>query len=203
VLWELRSEANLHQAEILQREALSLSRSALSVDDAELIECQSELGSLLADRGKLAEADVLLCEALAVYHRRPDRAAGDVTNTLVRVARLRETQGRHGEAEQAARDALCRRQRMYPDSDHRVAKAKSLLGLTLIGLGKFDEAESLLLAAYDALQERGALGAGPPRLVDTIARIVLLYQSWNKPKSAEKWLAFGDKSGSASAPSNM
>src|SRR5262249_14940583 len=80
------------------------------------------------------------------------------------------------------------RMRIFEPGDHRLAKAESLLGWTLIGLEEFEEAEAMLLRAYECLTtRRGVLGAGPPRVPDTISRIVLLYETWRKPDEAARW----------------
>jgi tetratricopeptide (TPR) repeat protein len=188
VLQELGGDTNLTEAESLLRDAARSAMAALQPDDPGLAECLSDLGALLTDRSKLDESESWLRIALELRRDRPGDDSVDLANVLVRTARLRLAQDRHADAEQAAREALDIRRRAYAPGDHRTAKAQSLLGLALVGLGKFAEAEAALLAAYDVLTTRQPpLPAGPPRVADTVARIVRLYEAWGRPDRAAAW----------------
>ena len=65
------------------------------------------------------------------------------------------------------------------ENNTRIARAESALGASLGGLGRFQEAEPLLLRSYSILKEK----AEAQRLVD-------LYESWGKPASALEYRAF-------------
>ena len=62
------------------------------------------------------------------------------------------------------------------------ARSHELLGNTLVAQRKFEEAEPLLLHAYETSKlDRRRLQRG------FINSLVLLYQAWNKPDQAASW----------------
>lgn len=95
-------------------------------------------------------------EQLGAQQRWPEQAA-----QLSRLAMALGNGGRHAEAEAPAREALALRERLNsPALD--LADARDTLGYVLSRLGRYDEAEPLLL---QALQARRAQAQGPERLV--------------------------------------
>ncbi len=63
----------------------------------------------------------------------------------------------------------------------------SVLGAALTGLGRYDEAEPLLLQSYpDILEDRGPEHR---RTREAARRIVALYDAWGKPDLAAEWRA--------------
>jgi hypothetical protein len=66
---------------------------------------------------------------------------------------------------------------------------QSVLGASLTGQGKYDEAEPLLLAGYQGMfQRKDAMPAeNRPDLENALGWIVSLYQRWNKPQKAVEW----------------
>jgi hypothetical protein len=54
-------------------------------------------------------------------------------------------------------------------------------------MGRFDEAEDHLLAAYSGLN--GIFGASHSRTVTAVKRLVELYENWNKPLKAKEYRA--------------
>jgi hypothetical protein len=70
---------------------------------------------------------------------------------------------------------------------------QGLLGESLLGQGKYAEAEPLLLASYRGLKEAADAGdpeANPARErlgIVALERIVRLYDAWGQPGRAEAW----------------
>jgi hypothetical protein len=66
---------------------------------------------------------------------------------------------------------------------------QSLLGAILMSQRRFEEAEPLLLSAYQALTlQRGEIPWESRSAVEqTSHRIIKLYKSWGKPDKAEAW----------------
>jgi hypothetical protein len=70
---------------------------------------------------------------------------------------------------------------------------QSLLGESLLGQERYAEAEPLLLASYEGLNQ--APDAGDPDAIPArerlgvvaLERIVRLYDAWDKPGQAEEW----------------
>jgi tetratricopeptide (TPR) repeat protein len=83
-------------------------------------------------------------------------------------------------AEPLLRQALQIRRRAFSESDWRIATARSLLGEALTSLGRYDEAERLLLEAKAALKD----GPGPAgrEARSTAERLSALYKAWGRPE---------------------
>jgi hypothetical protein len=85
-------------------------------------------------------------------------------------------------AEPLLREAWRIRREKLLAGDWRTANAQSLLGECLAAMGKYEEAEPLLLDGYHALH---ASPETSPGLVDeAIRRIIEMYESWGKPEQA-------------------
>ena len=68
---------------------------------------------------------------------------------------------------------------------------KSMLGGALAGQKKFQEAEPLLIAGYQGMNQREAAipAAAKIRLTEALSRLIDLYTAWKKPQQAAKWKA--------------
>jgi hypothetical protein len=97
-------------------------------------------------------------------------------------------QERYDETERLLSDTLSKTNTPSQES-YAVAHMHSLLGDALTGLGRFEEAESLLLDAYanmlGALPQDFPHDAHYRRLF--IRRIVRLYDAWGRPDDASAW----------------
>ncbi|WP_165068826.1 serine/threonine-protein kinase [Paludisphaera rhizosphaerae] len=97
-------------------------------------------------------------------------------------------QERWSEAEAVLRDCLTIRLKLAPDHWSRFNTA-SQLGGTLMGQGRFAEAEPLVVAGYEGMKIRQA-SIPPPsrgRLTEAAVRLTRLYDAWNKPDQAREW----------------
>jgi hypothetical protein len=65
----------------------------------------------------------------------------------------------------------------------------SQLGGSLLGQGRYADAERLVLAGYEGLKARSARipPAGRPRLVEAAVRVIRLYEAWARPDQAAAW----------------
>jgi tetratricopeptide (TPR) repeat protein len=92
------------------------------------------------------------------------------------------------EAERALRESLAICEKTQPDDWERF-NAMSLLGGSLLGKGKYTEAESLLLQGYEGMSARARkIPAWRRSLVlEAAERVLQLYESWNKPEQAAEW----------------
>ena len=117
---------------------------------------------------------------------------GNVTDILddrrlIRDASMLLGEKRYALAETCARGGYEIR-RQLPIEAFQLAEAGSLLGACLVGLGRFSEAEPLLLEAYPVLERRAN---GRPRLfwIAALESIIQLYEAWGKPDRAAEWRA--------------
>jgi serine/threonine protein kinase/tetratricopeptide (TPR) repeat protein len=93
--------------------------------------------------------------------------------------------GQHAAAVPVLRRCLAIRKRDKPDSWFRY-NAESLLGEALAGVGKHDEAGTLLLSGYENMKppERSA-----PRKQQALDRIIAFYERTKQPEKAAAWRA--------------
>jgi serine/threonine protein kinase/tetratricopeptide (TPR) repeat protein len=147
------------QARAAQREALTLLSNPGARKD-------------FADRLKLYEEDL-------PYHER-----GPVAERARRLLLL----GRFAEAEGPARECLADRQRDLVD-DWRLSNAQSMLGGSLLGQGKYSDAEPFLVSGCNGLwegQDKIPRNA-KPRLAEALQRVVQLYEETNRSEQARPW----------------
>jgi eukaryotic-like serine/threonine-protein kinase len=94
------------------------------------------------------------------------------------------------EAEPLIRECLTIREKVQPD--HWLTfNTKSMLGGSLLGQQKYAEAEPLLLAAYEGMsaREKTIPPQGGTRIPETLARLIELYTTTDKPDQLKKWQA--------------
>jgi hypothetical protein len=99
-------------------------------------------------------------------------------------------QSRWSEAELLLREALAIRARATPD-DWARSDAMSLLGGSLLGQGRYAEAEPLVISGYEGMKARESriTVAERFRLRAAAESIVRLYEEWSKPDQAAAWKA--------------
>jgi hypothetical protein len=86
------------------------------------------------------------------------------------------------------RECLAIRDKAMPDDWSRFT-TMSQLGGSLVGQGRYDEAEPLVLGGYQGLKARAAkIPARQTILLREAAdRVVALYQAWGQPAKASEW----------------
>ncbi len=168
------------EAEPLYREALDLGR-ALGGNELRLANTLNSLADLLATLGRYDEAEPLCREALAIRRRKsPDHPR--VASALLVLGRIHLGRDDPAAAEPLLRECVAAsRQRMSP-GHWRIAAAQSELGNCLTALGRYEEAQGILLDSFALLNDANP---GNPSLVrQTAERLVRLYEAWQKPDRA-------------------
>ena len=112
----------------------------------------------------------------------------DVAASLCELAMFLQFNGSLAEAESLMRQCVDIRKRVFPSGDWRTATANCSLGAILSRQGKYQEAEPLLLAAYEDVRAHPPPPAQAAQLGEVVSRIVQLYQDWGKPEKAAEWL---------------
>src|SRR5262249_42180327 len=98
-------------------------------------------------------------------------------------------QHQYGEAEQLLREFLA----TYAQKNPRAwltFNVKSMLGGALLGQKKYADAEPLLLQGYEGMKQPETRTPGwvkQARLIETLERLVQLYDDWGKPGEAARW----------------
>ena len=101
------------------------------------------------------------------------------------MGRLLQAMGQPEEAERYHLEAIERGRRTLPEGDFVIGLALNAYGETLIALERYDEAEEVLLEAYDILE--AARGVDHPWTQAAVERSIDLYDAWDKPEQADEW----------------
>jgi len=173
------------EAEQLQADALAVSRDLMGEAHPLTLAAQRTLADRLEARGALDEARRLREAELATA----SRALGDrdvyVAIALTGLGHHAMKAGRPAEAEAHFRRALAIREHLHPPGHWRIEVARVALGGCLLRLGRFVEAESLLVPAYERVREARGAGAGETRTA--IEHVVALYEAWGQPEKAGRY----------------
>jgi tetratricopeptide (TPR) repeat protein/tRNA A-37 threonylcarbamoyl transferase component Bud32 len=176
---------DLAEAERLYGEALAMRRQLFG-DGPEVARSLNNLGHIREARGDAAGAETLYRRAIAIYdqprlsRRHPDRA--------IFLRNLASLLAAHGAL---AREALSIFQAATP-AHWRTADTESVLGGCLTRLGRYAEAEPLLLDGYHRLAQSS--GEGRQHLREAAKRLVDLYAAWKRDDRAAAFRALLDAS---------
>ena len=170
------------EAESLIRQALLVSRKALGDRHPDVGIKLYNLAKPLRAQGKYDQAAAALEEALEITRPLGENHSRTLRFT-VSLALTRVEQGRAREAEPMLRRALEVQRRTLRPGDTRLGQTVSVLGDALTRLGRYAEAEPLLLEAERILR-------GPKPGLDgedaraNRPRLFALYEAWGRPEKA-------------------
>jgi tetratricopeptide (TPR) repeat protein len=152
---------------------------------------QRQLARMIAQQGRHAEAIELLREGVADLRRleveSPENAEvieQQIAGGLATLGLTLNGQGEFEEAETVLRECLAIRERIIPKHVLRF-NAMSLLGESLTGQKRFEEAKPLVVGGFEGMPE------GDTRRGPAFQRVLVLYEAWGKPDEVEKWRAKG------------
>ena len=148
-----QAEAKYAQAEPLLREVLTTNRRVLGEQHPETLAAMNNMADLYRRQNKYAEAESMFNELLAARRRSLAADHPNITNVLASLGGMKLEQRRYAEAEPLLREALDGQRKKSPDTWRRYY-TESLLGACLTGLGKYAEAEQILLSGYKGLLAR-------------------------------------------------
>jgi serine/threonine protein kinase/Tfp pilus assembly protein PilF len=182
----LEDQKDLAGAEAFYRKTLEMRRKLYSVPNLKVARTLNNLGYVLQAEGKAADAERCYREALSIVNATLEPDHPERAIYLRNLASVLVSEGKAIEAEAKAREALAIFRAKQPKF-WRVADAKSVLGSCLAALGRFQEAEPLLLESYPALQKDK--GDGAKHAAEARQRILDLYASWGKPERVVEYRA--------------
>jgi serine/threonine protein kinase len=185
----------LHEAALKQRESM------LGPDHADTLIGRHNLANAYLAAGRPAEAERLIRDLLARQQAKAPADHPALADTLAMLAMIQLDQRRWAEAEAIFRRVLAIRQRAQPD-EWSTFNARSQLGGSLLGLGRFAEAEPLILTGYEGMKAREARIPAQDqfRLAEAARRVIQLYEAWGKADKAAEWRA---KLGLAELPADV
>ncbi len=166
------------QAEGFLRRSLEIRRRLGGEDHWRCAEVMNDLAEVLREQKRYDEAETLCLKNVEIGRKHFGDRSLTLTYFLVELGRVYMDQGRLAEAESLLREALDVRQQLL-SGDRQLAISRGLLGECLTAMGRYEEAESLLLQSYEVIREKA-----PERNLRTrqaLQRLIDLYQAWDKP----------------------
>jgi tetratricopeptide (TPR) repeat protein len=159
-------------------------------DDPIVVLTKSYLANMYAAQKRYHKAEPLLTENLEVSRRKFGQSHPEVARRLAHLGQNRLMQRKYAAAEPLLRECLAIRAANLPGA-WITFHARSQLGGSLMGQKKYAEAEPLVLTGYEGMQAREAWISGLDKnwLIEAGARIVALYDAWDKPGAATAWRA--------------
>lgn len=137
------------------------------------------------------KAELLCRERAAELRKRCTRYRASLEPVLFTISACLMKQSKYKEAEVAFRESEAnRRMSRAPRHTWQSFNKTSILGAILAGQKRFVEAEPLLVGGYQGMRDR--LDKIPPMwvsicVVETLERVIRMYEDWGKPKVAAKW----------------
>jgi eukaryotic-like serine/threonine-protein kinase len=174
------------QAEPLYTKVLEIQRRMLGEENVLFV--MNNLGVLYARQGKYAQAEPLYTKILEVRRRVLGPQHSATLSAMNNLADLYLGEGKYTQAEALLREALTNYEKTTPNAWSRYY-SQSLLGASLAGQKKYEEAEPLVVSGYEGMLQREAALPGESRsnLERAAAWIVQIYKDWGKPEKAAVW----------------
>ena len=168
----------------LQESALATRRRVLGEEHPDTIISINNMGSLLANQGKLAEAEPYYRDTLEKSRRVLGAEHPDTITSINNMGLLLENQGKLAEAEPYYRDALEKRRRVLGEEHPDTITSIHSMGTLLAIQGKLAEAEPYY---RDALEKsRRVLGEEHPDTIISVSLMLRLKLDQRAPREALK-----------------
>jgi serine/threonine-protein kinase len=183
--WIHNARGHRDQAETLYREALEMLRQLRGDGHPELAPTLGQLAGVLKSQGDLDGAERLYRQALDIRRKSLGTESPYLVIHLTDLAQLQLDKSQLAKAEATLDEALAIGRKAFPRGHWRISYAEGVLAECRIAAGRHPEAERLLLDAYAVLSE--LKGEKAPVTLHTLRRLVILYESWEKPEDAERY----------------
>jgi tetratricopeptide (TPR) repeat protein len=175
-------------AEGLYRKVMEIGRRVLGEENPDTLLAMHNLATLYRRQRKDSEAETLYLKVLESRRRILGSAHPDTANTAIGLSLLWLEQKKYKQAEPLLRDVISTCEKMRPDAWSRF-QSQSLLGASLAGQMRYNDAESLLLSGYRGLVEREKNIPAVERnsVAQAGERVVQLYENWGRSEKAAEW----------------
>jgi non-specific serine/threonine protein kinase/serine/threonine-protein kinase len=173
------------KAEPLCRQVLEIRRRKLGPDHPKTLASVNNLGGLLTMQGNLQAARPLFAQLVATKERVLGETHRQTLLSRLNVSQLDLLEQDYDAAASRLADIAALGREHLP-SDHPVTtNALSLRGQALRQLGRFDEAEEVLLEAHASFERANGPDHGSTQ--EVVRELVTLYEAWSKPEEAAAW----------------
>jgi tetratricopeptide (TPR) repeat protein len=182
------------EAEPLYHEALEIKKRVLGDDHPSTLIAMSNLARTYRNQGRYDEAEPLYREALDTFRRTLGEDHPYTLTAMNNLAVLYKTQGRYAEAEPLFREDLRIsragvRSSALPHEHIVTGYTIRKNGACLAAMGRYQEAEQLLLEAHEILV--AAVGTADPEVRLASRNLVALYDAGGRPEEAARWKGEG------------
>lgn len=183
----LQESGQLDAAERRMREALAMRRTLDGEQHPRYASALMDYAALLERGGRSAEAEPLLREALRVRISALGQENRQVAETLFALANNLYSQGRIAAAATEYEDADRVASISFPPQHWTPIDIRRGYGECLTDLGRFPQAEELLLETYQRMSRE--FGSDHLRVQPMIHALVRLYTRWGKLREADNYRA--------------
>ncbi len=188
----LQNAGDEEAAEPILREALErVERHGLQ-SERFVPSAKNSLAKVLERHGQHEQADALFEEALGLRRKRDGNGSQEVAYTLSDWGEILVERGEFERAEPLLAELVRTVTALHLDESWRLASARMLHGRALAGLGRFTDAEALLVQAGEAMARLP--DALPSAARETRAALLGLYETWDAAEPgqgiaarAERW----------------
>jgi eukaryotic-like serine/threonine-protein kinase len=171
-------------ADSLHRESLRLKRAIFGDRHVEIASGLNNLASVLRDTRRFDEADAAHLEALDIVRSQLGEEHSSYWILLGNRAVTHTVRGSCDSAVQLMVASIEGVRRTVPRGRSRVPRQQRWLGACLTRLGRFAEAERVLLESYAGLAEAGE---GEQFAAEAAAYLAELYSAWDRPDRAAEY----------------
>ena len=181
-----RTQGDLPQANALYREALPIERELKL--PVRFLTILSNIASVEESLGNIEEVERLLLERVEFARDTWPGGHWRVGGAEGSLAQFYLTFNRPGEALPYARNQLESFRVQIAEEHAWTTEARVVLGLCLLELDRFQEAEPYFLRAYDAFVTSG--GMEHPQTQQLVGRIVTMYRRWGRSEEEARFRRF-------------
>jgi tetratricopeptide (TPR) repeat protein len=165
-----------------ERESLDVYRKSFPGDHPDVARIMNRIGYWLTQAGEYDEAGRDLQEALGMRQRLLGAKHPDVASSLTHLAILQVATRDYSRAFESAYKATEISTAAFSASHWRTAVAESAQGAALAGLGRYADAEKLLVHSYGILNKD--MGVLPTYRSLSRAYLEQMYRQWGRPAQA-------------------
>jgi len=183
----LQDRDRLEEAEPLYREALRIDREAFGTNHPDVVMQIDNLATLLEETGRYDEAEELFRESLVISEGLWGAGDVNVADSYSNLGGLVLERGDAAAALDYLERALAILDAQLPADHPAVVFAQADKGVALTRLGRYAEAETSLLAAYNAFLED--YGPDDEDVLDFAGWLADLYEAWGRPDAAAEFTA--------------